>query len=116
MDLKEFYIRVNGNYDDVMSRLMKEDRVKKYLGKFLDSAEYGKMIEAYENKDWPDLFLQSHSLKGMAANLSLTALFNAASNVCEEVRDKEPGGDIAALIDKIKSEYSLVTDAIKETV
>ena len=116
MELQEMYILIGGDYEDAMARLMKEERLRKFLGMFLQSGEYDNMITAYEDKDYERLFRESHSLKGMAANLSLSSLFTAVSDVCESVRHGAPETDISDLIEKAKFEYKRTTDGIKEAL
>ena len=116
MNLIEFYDVVGGSFDDVMGRLMKEERITKYLAKFIDSPEFDNMLAAYEAQDWETMFRESHSLKGMAANLGLENFREAVSNVCETVRHGAPETDITELLDKAKTEYEVAIDAIKEAV
>ena len=116
MDIKEMYVAVGGDYNDAMGRLMKEERLAKFLGMFVNSVEYDNMIKAYEDKDYERLFRESHSLKGMAANLSLNRLFDSVSAVCESVRHGPPEEDISALVEKAKQDYEITINGIKEAL
>ena len=40
MSIQELYDVLEGDYQGTMGRLMKEDRIKKYLGKFIDAGDY----------------------------------------------------------------------------
>ena len=113
MDLRSIYEAVGGNYDDCISRLMTEDRMKKYLGKFVASPEYQDMINAFESKDYEVAFRSSHSLKGMCANLGLTKLGQSASELCETVRNGAPTIDISGLLDEVKKDYSNTVDFLQ---
>ena len=58
------------------------------------------------------IFKCVHDLKGMALNLGLTALQQAAQNLCEAVRYGEPSVDISPLYQEVTKEYQKVTDII----
>lgn len=113
MTITELYDQV-GDYSDVISRLMKEERIVKYLGRFVeDSSDFDKMVDAFNSSDYQQLFATSHTLKGVAANLGLTKLFKASSDVCESVRNGPPTQDIAPLMEKAIAEYNDTVSKIK---
>ena len=117
MTIKECYELVGGNYEEVMGRLMKEERVIKYLGKFKADPSYQEMLTSYAAQDWETLFRASHTLKGVCYNLSLTALGDAASNVCEAVRPGvAPETDIAPLVEVTKELYAKNIELIEEAL
>ena len=114
MTIKECYEFVGGSYEEVLGRLMKEERVVKYLGKFKADPSYQEMLDAYEKQDWEALFRASHTLKGVCYNLSLTALGDAGSAVCESVRPGvAPTIDIAPLIEEAKAQYARTIEGIE---
>ena len=113
MTVKECYEFVGGNYDEVMGRLMKEERVIKYLGKFKNDPSYTDTINAVDAQDWELLFRASHTMKGVCYNLSLTALGDAASAVCEAVRPGvAPNTDLAPLLETLKANYEKTMEGI----
>ena len=75
MELRLVYEQLQGDYDDVIGRLLTEDRVKKYLFKFMDSPTMSLLLEALEKEDFEVAFRESHNLKGISANLGLSKLY-----------------------------------------
>ena len=114
MEIKELYEQLNGNYQDVMGRLMKEERVLKYLRMLPKTEDFQLLCDSVAASDWPTAFRASHSLKGMAANLGLTVLFNVSSDLCEEIRDKDPdlGVDMNAMLEAVRAEYEKTINVI----
>ena len=110
MGVVELYKQPNADYENVIARLATEERVSKYLHKFLETTDYEDLKNAVNNSDWEKAFLSVHTLKGMALNLGLTQLATNASNLTEELR----GG--------LKSEssalnyFSMVSEEYKKTV
>jgi len=110
MNVEEFYKEINGDYENVMSRLATEERVSKYLKKFTATTDFDDLKTAFNNTDWEKAFLAVHTLKGMALNLGFTKLASFASNLTEELR----GG--------LKSEaqarkyFSQVSEEYKKTI
>lgn len=102
MNLVDFYGIIGGDYESLIKRLAKEESIKKYLKRFCNDAEYMGMIDGFEEQDWEKVFKCSHSLKGVCANLELTKLQQAVSDICESVRHGAPEQDITDLICKNK--------------
>jgi len=99
METKAFYQRIGGDYADVLSRLGKDERSQKYLGKFAESTEYQQLCQAIEIEDWELGFRMAHTLKGVAANLGFNNLFLSSSALCETLRagDKPGDGELEAV-------------------
>lgn len=116
MQIEECYARMHGDYEDVIGRLLKKERVEKYLLKFTDESEsYKNLFEAIEKGDYEVAFRESHSLKGMCLNLGLKELATSASAVCEEFRACcKPNKDISELLDKLKKDYAEVISNVSE--
>ena len=114
MDLRTFFIEVGGSYDEAIGRLRKEKTLYKFINKFTSTEEYSRMIEAYEAADWEALFRESHTLKGVCANLCMGDLAVASSDLCEMVRHGAPETDISGYIEKAKEAYNRTIKAIGE--
>lgn len=112
MTLTEFYSTVGGNLGDVMNRLRTERLVYKYLFKFPNATDYADLVSAVEAENWPDAFRFAHNLKGVGLNLSLDAMAQAASVLCEEIRNGPPTHDIAPMLSNVTKEYDLVIGQI----
>lgn len=113
MSLKEIYSRFGGDYDSVISRLRDDERVIKYLLKFVDY-HYDQLIkEALEAKDYETAFREAHNLKGICANLSIDALGASASELTESLRSRNPEGDISGLVDAMQRDYDVTIEALR---
>ncbi len=113
--VRECYDKLGGDYDDVFSRLLTEDRIIKFILRFLDDDSYKKICESLESGDSEGAFRAAHTLKGIAQNFSFTRLYESSSELSEALRpgknhDKEL--DITALTKKVGTDYDRVVDAI----
>jgi len=81
------------DYETGLNRFMgKEVLFKKFLLKFLDDQSYVRLKENIEKKDCDEAFREAHTLKGVAANLALNELSEAASEITELLRAKNLDG------------------------
>lgn len=112
MELKEVYERVQGNYDGVMGRLLTEDRVKKFLIKFLDNDMSLNITNALDANDYETAFREAHTLKGVCANLGLDKLQNSSSDLTESLRNGKPDTDITSLVEAMKADYKLTVEVL----
>lgn len=113
MNLKECYQIIQGNYEDLLTRLGgSEALASKFVKKFVSDPSYEQLVEAVDNKDWESAFVASHTLKGVAANLSMSSLYNISSSICEDVRGNKPLEDLGKMT-ALKDLYQLHIDTIK---
>ncbi len=108
MDLHEFYKAVDGSYDEVMGRLAKEDRIKKYVKMFESAEDYKEMLAALAEQRYEDAFRSVHNLKGVSLNLGLGCLQSVSSELCEQLRHGAPSCDITAMVDAVSAAYEKV--------
>ena len=113
MNIQTFYEMVGGNYSEVMSRLVTEQRVKKYLLKLPGTGDFDGAVNAWKAQEWADLFRFTHNIKGISLNLGLTELASAASDACELVRHGAPETSPDAAMEKLKKIYTLVCDSVE---
>lgn len=90
MTLEACYAQMGANYEDVLRRMGKEDRVRRFLLMLPGEPSYPTLQRMLEEGNGPEAFRAAHSLKGVCMNLGLTALGEAASELTEELRS----GDI----------------------
>lgn len=113
MTIKECYLMMDADYDDVISRLMNDRLVLKYNKKFAESDDYSNLVKAVENKDYPMAFRMAHNLKGISLNLGFSGLFTVSNELCDEIRDGDPQIDISPMLDAITVKYQQVIEGIK---
>lgn len=114
MDLKEFFKHVGGDYNEVISRLGKEDRIIKYLIRFVESDPLSEFDRALDDNNIEECFRTLHSIKGMCLNLGLGDLGKSSSRLCEEYRNGAPDKDVTDLIEITRNDYKVTVDNINE--
>ena len=114
MTVEKCYQVMKGDYKDVVSRLMTDERIKKFLIKFLSDPSFSNLNTAMENKNLEEAFLAAHTLKGIAKNLSITSLSYSATNLTEALRGRtDYGADLDELFRKVKKDYTLAVASIQ---
>ncbi|MDE6209912.1 MAG: Hpt domain-containing protein [Lachnospiraceae bacterium] len=113
MTIKECYEKMGANYQEVISRLMTDARVEKYVLKFADGNYYTLIEETLAEEKWEDAFRNVHNLKGVALNLSLTNVHKTSDILCEALRGGKPDIDITPLLADVKKAYDEAIAAIK---
>ena len=114
MTVKECYEMMGENYEEVISRLMSDERVAKYLHKFADANDIEKLETTLEEKDWETAFRNAHNLKGLSLNLGFDKLRQSSDILCEALRGGEPAEDIAPMLAKVREDYENVVSAISQ--
>lgn len=114
MDIQAFYREVGGDYQEVFSRLMKDERILKFVKRFPAGEDYTLAQEALKDGRWEELFRYSHNLKGVGLNLGLGDLANAASELCETCRHGAPAVPPLAEMEKVKEAYERTCAAIAQ--
>ena len=112
MTVKECY-DIIGDYNDAMARLLKEDLAARFLKKCEADKSYDNLLAAYEAGDIEGIFSSAHTLKGVAANLSLSRIYTVASDITELYRDRQEH-DMGSHLDTLKKEYELAVDTINQ--
>ena len=118
MQIDECYAAFGGNYEDVKSRLMKDELIKRLVIKFLADTSYDRLAEAVSQKNHGDAFRAVHTLKGVSQNLSFDRLSKATEGLTETLRKWEtiPVDEVLceAQFEQVTAEYQAVIDAIKQ--
>ncbi len=112
MTLQECYQEFGGDYQKVMARLIKEDRVVKFLKMFLSEESMGALGRSIAERDYKKAFEYAHTLKGMALNLSLDSLYEAVSTLCEDLRSGEPAGDPDEMMNSVTERYEKIQSTV----
>ncbi len=111
MDLKSCYLRLGGDYDEVLGRLHKESLVEKFLFKFLDDGSFRLLEESFANGNHEEAFRAAHTLKGVCQNLSFTQLYRSSNEMTEFLRGGT-GLDAPELLAQVTADYRQTVDAI----
>lgn len=114
MKVSEIYELLGENYDEVFERIGMEDRIVKYLKKFI-TEDFGESVRnSYQSSNWSDLFKSAHDLKGLALNLGLSKLAYVSGCLCELVRNGDPKQDITSCLEKVEVVYSSTVGYIRQ--
>lgn len=118
MKIEEFYAAIGGDYEGVMSRLMNEAMIGRFILKFLDDLSYDNLKTTLLNEDYKEAFRAAHTLKGVSQNLGFTKLYEADAELTERLRGAQDGEAVNTegfdvLLEKITEEYNKTVNAIK---
>lgn len=110
MTVQECYAALGGDYEDVLSRLRTEERVRKFVLKFLDDPSYDELLAALDEGRSEDAFRAAHTIKGVCQNLSFTALYQASTVLADALRTGQPASDTQ--LAAVQQAYRRTADAI----
>ena len=111
LTLQECYVKIGGDYNDILHRFMNENMVRKFVLKFPQDNNMALFEESWAKKDYETAFRAMHTLKGVAVNLGFTALYNVSSALTEKLRSQEYD-NLDGLIADVKKQYDIVIEAI----
>ncbi len=114
MTAKEIYLNLDEDYSEVLSRLVNDERITKYLKKFIVEDYTKKMKDALAVMDWSEAFCMAHSLKGMGMNMGMTKLYTGCDVLCEALRNGEPTKDISLMVEMVSDEYSKIVNLVNQ--
>ena len=78
MTIEECYTKLESDYREIVRRLGKEERVKKFLSLFPEDESYPALCAALEEGRGEEAFRAAHSLKGICMNLGIERLYRMA--------------------------------------
>ena len=115
MTVKEFYEQINGDYQEIMGRLATEDRIKRFLVKFLETDDMTALKNAWNSNNAEQIFAFAHRLKGIALNLSLIDFAHYSSELTEQFRGGSVKDEQQAVdwYSKCVAEYEKIEKNIK---
>ena len=98
-----------------LGRFMNNEMLlERFLKKFLDDPNYGKLKEAQAAGDREGAVAASHSMKGVCGNLSMTSLFDLLATQVALLRAEDWAGAMA-LMPEIDGAYEKTCRVIRET-
>jgi HPt (histidine-containing phosphotransfer) domain-containing protein len=114
MTVQECYEAMNGDYEGVKGRLLTDERIQKYLTKFLNSIDFQQLLDSLKSEDYEVAFRMAHNLKGVGLNLGLSELQQNSSVLCEALRGGKPQVDISDMLEAVQQSYDKTVGAIKQ--
>ncbi len=113
--IEEFYKKINGNYEEAISRMKNDERIIKFLKFFLMDESYKQLEQAIDNGSCDDAFRGAHTLKGVCKNMAFTELSLVVERITEELRAKE-FEKAKTTFPKVSEEYKKVIEEINKIV
>ena len=112
MTLEELYASIGGDYGQALKVLRMDKLIDKHIRKLTKNGVIDSLIAAGENMDPTELFETSHAVKGICANLGLTRIAEAASEISEEYR---PGNPRTMSDEEVKQKLQVIADLYQAT-
>lgn len=113
MTLREFYTAVDGDYEDATGRLPGDAFLLRFLRMLPKDGSMAQLTAAMASGSAETAFHAAHTLKGIALNLSLTALADACAAMTEALRGSAVMPESApALYDAVAREYGRTVEAL----
>lgn len=113
MTIQELYQYIDGDYDQAIRVLRVDKLVDKHIRKFTSNGVVDELLAACENMNATDIFEAAHAMKGVCANLGLTKLSEAASDITEEFR---PGKERTLSDDEVKNRIHSIQQIYSQTI
>ena len=117
MTVQELYESVGGDYEAAKRILMNDALIARFIVKLPEDTSFGKLSAAAETMDPQGLFEGAHAMKGVCANLGLTNISGAASELAEEFRPGNPrkldDGAVRERVEALRALYGRAVDEIR---
>ena len=114
MTIRECYERLGQNYEEVLDRLGNEAILKKFVVKFLDDPSYQMLDEGLKTGNAEQAFRAAHTIKGICLNLGFDKLYQASSDITEQLRGKDIVEGTEERFLEVKKQYADLTDIIRK--
>ena len=114
MTVQEAYEKLNGDYAEISSRLMTEERIIKFMNMFTRDTTFSELYEHMENRNYPEAFRAAHTLKGLCQNLAFSGLQKPVAELTECLRGGDCPEGTLDYFDEVKAQYEVVIDTIRQ--
>ena len=112
MNLKELYACCGGDFDTVMDIWRSDERVARFLGRFLEDGSYANFHKFLDAGNLPEAFRAVHTLKGVCQNLGFSNLYAPAVTLTETLRAGQLDGT-AEQFAEVEKQYRITMAAIQ---
>ena len=113
MTLKEFYSKIDGDYDGAMKRLRSEKLVSKFVLKFLEDTNMNDLRSALAEGNQDIAFRAAHTLKGLCLNIGFVKLGDSTSSLTDALR-AEITTEARTLMEQVEADYRETLRFIRE--
>jgi HPt (histidine-containing phosphotransfer) domain-containing protein len=113
MTIQEFYDETGGNYEDVKSRLLSDERICRFVFKFKDDKSMELLRSSLGKNDFNEAFRAAHTLKGVSQNLAFDRFYVSTNKLTEILREARcMPDDIDELVAVVEEDYKKIMDCI----
>lgn len=112
MTLEEFYTSMDVDYQNILDRLMKEERILRYLRMLVEDTTMISLEEAVMHKQYDQAFALAHTMKGVCENLEIKAILTILRPLVEDLRTKDPK-TLPGSYEELKEVYHTTIEQIK---
>lgn len=114
MNLKEGMEKLDINIEVTLNRFMNnEGMYLRFLRKSADDPTYDMLKKAVETKDYKEIEINAHTLKGVAGNLGFEELMDSCAKLVADVRT-EKYESIEEDFSRAAEVYSKIIEVIRE--
>ena len=113
MTAKEFYLKVGGDWQDVLKRFGSEELIRHFIYKFVSDKSMEELRAALADSDAERSFRAAHTLKGVCLNLGFQTLYDAVCPLTEKLRTMNCEG-YEEMLSEVEKHYSALISAIPE--
>ena len=113
LTIREFYNRTGGDYQGVLSHLIDEERVARFLKMFLTDSSFESLEKALEQGNTEEAFRAVHTLKGVCLNMGFSGLYTECNRVTEDLRS----GNLEAGMQNmpaLRQNYRCIVESIEQ--
>ena len=86
MTIEEFYAVIGGDYQEALTRLMKDSLIERFVLKFENDPSFKELSDFLAAQNTEEAFRAAHTLKGVCRNLAFAKLGDSASEITEMLR------------------------------
>ena len=109
--LERLFLEYGADYQRTMRRFMGNEALYyRLLPKLFQDSSLKQLGEALESNNMQAAFEAAHTLKGVAANLGLTPLYEAVCEIVEPLRSEEQKADYPKMYQIIQQEFQRVEE------
>ena len=113
MTTQEIYEQIGMDYDQILERFVDEDRLYKYMNKFVQEPSFARLQKSMEEGNATQAFEAAHALKGICLTLGFGNLYIPVSKLTEQLRTGQmPEND--ETYQEVVAEYDRVIGMIRE--
>lgn len=112
MTIEKFYAEIGGDFEGVVERLRKKERIRKFVLQFPDDQSFERLVCSLKEEKDEEAFRAAHTLKGLCLNFGFTALGKIVCAATEALRRGDPA-KARNSIPQMTDEYLKLISAIR---